>query len=78
MDVRRREEKKKEFSLQNINVVMGVNDLLSNSECLLQLLICKDGMDKGNQFQISPKLDSNRMQAKDSTLLPAQYLNFPK
>lgn len=41
MDVRRREEKKKEFSLQNINVVMGVNDLLSNSECLLQILPTK-------------------------------------
>lgn len=78
MNVRRREEKTKEFLFTEYNCCDGVNDLLSNSECLLQLLICKDGMDKGNQFQISPKLDSNRMQAKDSTLLPAQDLNFPK
>lgn len=53
MNVRRREEKTKEFLFTEYNCCDGVNDLLSNSECLLQLLICKDGMDKGNQFQIS-------------------------
>ena len=50
MNVGRREEKKKGFLFTEYNCCDGVNDLLSNSGCLLQLFIHKDGMENGYQL----------------------------